>query len=108
MEICHRHDNTFVFQIEAVEGNIRSNTNYLHYYNIFEDEKALWFFVKDFLSKHPNLESLSREVYNKFGFLRPKEASLLFTHYNLLKDDLPDGTDFEDFLDEFENFTNRS
>lgn len=101
MEICHQHDNTFVFQIEAVEGDFRMNTNYLHYYNIFEDEKALWFFVENFLSTHADLESLSREVYKKFGFLHPKEASLLFTHYNLLKDDLPDGTGFEEFLDEF-------
>lgn len=104
MEIDQRHDNTFVFQIEAVEGDFRMNTNYLHYYDIFEDEKALWFHIKNFLSKHNDLESLLQEVYRKFGFLHPKEGSLLFTHYNLLKDDLPDGTDFEDFLDELENF----
>lgn len=125
MEIDNRHDNTFLFKIEAVEGDLRMNTNYLnyyyifedekalwffrmntnylHYYNIFEEEKALWFHIKNFLSKHTNLESLSREVYKKFGFLRPREASLLFTHYNLLKDDLPDGTEFEDFLDEFKS-----
>ena len=103
MEIEQRHDNTFVFQIEAVEGDFRMNTNYLHYYDVFEDEKALWFHVKNFFSKHTNLESLSREVYKKFGFLHPEEASMLFTHYNLLKDDLPDGQDFEEFLDEFKS-----
>lgn len=81
------------------------NTNYLHYYDIFEDEKALWFHIKDFLSKHDHLESLSQAVYKKFGFMSPKEANFLFTHYNLLKDDLPDGQDFEDFLKEFKDFT---
>ena len=104
MEINHRLDNSFVFQIEAVEGNYRMNTNYLHYYDVFEDEKALWFHVKAFLSRHNDLESLSQEVYRQFGFLHPKEGSLLFTHYNLLKDDLPDGQDFEDFLEEFKSF----
>ena len=105
MEIDYRHDNTYLFKIEAVEGNFRMNTNYLHYYDIFEDEKALWFHIKDFFSKHDNLESLSQAVYKKFGFMSPKEASFLFTHYNLLKDDLPDGQDFEDFLEEFKDFT---
>lgn len=71
---------------------------------MFEDEKALWFHVKDFLSKHTDLDSLSREVYRKFGFLHPKEGALLFTHYNLLKNDLPDGQTFEDFVEELENF----
>ena len=55
MEIDYRHDNTFLFQIEAVEGNFRMNTNYLDYYDIFEDEKALWFHVKNFLSKYNDL-----------------------------------------------------
>ena len=104
MEIDYRHDNTFLFQIEAVEGNFRMNTNYLHYYDIFEDEKALWFHVKAFFSKHNDLESLLQEVYRKFGFLHPKEGSLLFNHYTLLKDDLPDCQDFEDFLEEFKDF----
>ena len=52
-----------------------------------------------------DLETLSQKVYKKFGFLHPKEASTLFTHYNLLKDDLPNGQEFEDFLEEFKNFT---
>ena len=103
MEILQRN-NSYVFQIEAVEGNFRMNTNYLSYYEIFEDEKALWFHVKAFFSKHNDLESLSQKVYRKFGFLDPKEGSLLFNHYTLLKDDLPDGQDFEDFLEEFKDF----
>lgn len=96
MEIKRHYDNTYLFQIEAVEGKFRKNTNYLSYYDVFEDEKALWFHVKDLFSKHNDLESLSREVYRKFGFLHPKEADLLFAHYTLLKHDLPDGQDFED------------
>ena len=104
MEINYRHDNTYIFQIEAVEGDFRMNTNYLHYYNIFGDEKALWFHVKDFFSKHKDLESLSQAVYRKFGFLRPKEGALLFTHYNLLKEDLPDSQDFEEFLEDLDHF----
>ena len=102
MEIQQRN-NTYEFQIEALEGEFRTNTNYLHYYDIFEDEKALWFHINNFLSKHTDLESLSQEVYKKFGFLRPEEATLLFDHYNLLKDDLSDGQDFEDFLAEFKS-----
>ena len=104
MEIEYRHDNTYLFKIEAVEGKIRNNTNYLNYYDIFEDEKALWFHIKSFFSNFNDLESLSQKVYRKFGFLDPKEGSLLFNHYSLLKDDLPDGTDFEDFLEELEGF----
>ena len=42
LQIDHRHDNTHVFQIEAVEGKFRMNTNYLDYYDVFEDEKTLW------------------------------------------------------------------
>ena len=103
MEINYQYDNTYLFQIEAVEGKFRTNTNYLHYYDVFEDEKALWFHVENFFSKYNDLESLSQEVYRKFGFLRPKEADLLFNHYCLLKDDLPDGQSFEDFLEEFES-----
>ena len=72
MEINHRHDNTFVFQIEAVEGNFRTNTNYLAYYDIFETEEALWFYIREFFSKYSDIESLSQAVYSKFGFLRPK------------------------------------
>ncbi len=102
MEILQRNNN-YVFQIEAVEGNFRTNTNYLSYYDVFEDKKALWFHVKDFFSKHNDLESLSQEVYRKFGFLHPKEGSMLFTQYSFLKNDLPDETSFEDFLDEFES-----
>jgi len=104
MEIEQRHDNTYLFQIESVEGNIRNNNNYLDYYEIFEDEKALWFYVKDFFSKHDNLESLSQTVYRKFGFLRPQEGDLLLTQYNLLKEDLPDGDTFEDFLEDLDHF----
>ena len=104
MEIDQQRDNTYVFKIEAVEGKFRMNTNYLDYYNIFETEKALWFYVKEFFSKYSDVEKLSQAVYRKFGFLHPKEGALLFTHYSLLKDDLPDGDTFEDFLGEFKDF----
>ena len=104
MEIDYRHDNTYLFKIEAVEGKFRMNSNYLHYYDIFEDEKALWFHVKDFFSKHNDMESLSQAVYRKFGFLHPKEGAMLFTQYKLLKEDLPDGDSFEDFLEDLEHF----
>ena len=50
------------------------------------------------------MESLSQAVYRKFDFMQPKEGALLFTHYSLLKDDLPDGDTFEDFLEEFKDF----
>jgi len=106
MEIIQRHDNRFVFQIEAVEGDFRNNSNYLDYYEIFETEKALWFYIKEFFSKYNDMESLSQAVYRKFGFLQVREGASLFAHYSLLKDDLPDGQDFEDFLEEFKNFTN--
>ncbi len=108
MEINHQYDNTFLFQIEAVEGDFRMNTNYLHFYYIFEDEKALWFHVKDFFSKHTDLESLSQSVYKKFGFLTPKEGSTLFDHYSLLKDDLPDGQTFEDFIEDLDSFLKKN
>ena len=104
MEIEQRHDNTYGFQILSVEGNIRNNSNYLDYYEIFEDEKALWFYVKDFFSKHENLESLSQAVYRKFGFLHPEEGAMLFTQYNLLKNNIPDGDTFEDFLEDLDHF----
>ena len=104
MEINYRHDNTYIFQIEAVEGNFRNNTNYLDYYDIFETEKALWFHIKEFFSKYDGMESLSQAVYQKFGFLHPKEGAMLFTQYNLLKDDLPDGDTFEDFLEDLDHF----
>lgn len=104
MEIIQQRDNRFVFQIEAVEGDFRNNANYLDYYEIFETEEALWFYVEEFFSKYSDMESLSQAVYRKFGFLRRREGALLFTQYNLLKDDLPDGQDFEDFLEEFKSF----
>ena len=104
MEIKQQHESRFVFQIESVEGNSRINTNYLDYYEIFETEKALWFYVKEFFSEYNDVEKLSQAVYRKFGFLHPKEGALLFTHYSLLKDDLPDGDTFEDFLEEFKDF----
>jgi len=104
MEINYRLNNSYIFQIEAVEGNFRTNTNYLHFYDVFEDEKALWFHIKNFLSMHKDLDSLSKQVYRKFGFLHPKEGAMLFTQYNLLKDDLPDGDSFEDFLEDLEHF----
>lgn len=106
MEIKQQYDNRFLFQIEAVEGEFRNNTNYLDYYEIFETEEALWFFIKQFFSKYSNMESLSQAVYRKFGFMHPKEGALLFTQYSLLKRDLPDGDNFEDFLEDFKNFTN--
>lgn len=106
MEIKPQRNDRFVFQIEAVEGNHRKNTNYLDYYEIFETEEALWFYIERFFSKYSDMKSLSQAVYRKFGFLHPKEGALLFAQYSFLKDDLPDGDDFEDFLEEFKNFTN--
>ena len=104
MEIDYRHNNTYLFKIEAVEKNFRANTNNLDYYDVFEDEKTLWFRIKNFLSPHKDLDSLSKQVYRKFGFLHPEEGAMLFTQYNLLKDDLPDGDSFEDFLEDLEHF----
>ena len=104
MEITHRLNNSYIFQIEAVEDNFRTNTNNLDYYDVFEDENALWLHIKNFLSKHKDLESLSKQVYRKFRFLHPEEGAMLFTQYNLLKDDLPDGDSFEDFLEDLEHF----
>ena len=104
MEIEQQGDDRFLFQIEAVEGDFRNNSNYLDYYEIFETEKALWFYIKQFFSKYSDMESLSKSVYKKFGFLHPKEGALLFNHYSLLKHDLPDGENFEDFLEDFKRF----
>lgn len=104
MKIEQRHESKFVFQIESVEGNFRSHSNNLDYYEVFKTEKELWIYVKKFFSKYSNVESLSQAVYRKFRFLRPKEGAMLLTQYNLLKDDLPDGQDFEDFLEELQSF----
>ena len=52
------------------------------------------------------MELLSQAVYKRFGFMQPKEGALLLTQYSLLKEDLPDGDDFEDFLESFKSFMN--
>ena len=104
MEIEQRHESKFVFHIEAVEGNSRNHSNNLDYYEIFRTEEELWIYVKKFFSKFTDVEKLSQAVYRKFGFLLPKEGAMLFTQYNLLKNDLPDGDSFEDFLEYLEHF----
>lgn len=106
MEIKQQYDNKFLFQIEAVEGKFRNNTNYLDYYEIFETEEALRFYIKQFFSEYSDMELLSQAVYKRFGFMQPKEGALLLTQYSLLKEDLPDGDDFEDFLESFKSFMN--
>ncbi|TES97190.1 MAG: hypothetical protein E3J90_07210 [Promethearchaeota archaeon] len=104
MEIEQRHESKFIFHIEAVEGNFRNHSNNLDYYEIFRTEEELWIYVKKFFSKFTDVEKLSQAVYRKFGFLQPKEGAMLFTQYNLLKNDLPDGDSFEDFLEDLEHF----
>ena len=51
--------------------------------------------------KDIQIRAKAREILDKTGKIHQSRGFLLFNHYTLLKDNLPDGQDFEDFLEEF-------
>jgi len=84
-----------VFQIFAIEGNFTLDC--LDLYNSFNTYEEYNEFLEDFLNKFNSIEEIFNFAYRKFNFLRKNDS--LISAYNLIKEDLEDGTTFEDYFD---------
>jgi hypothetical protein len=62
-----------------------------------ESEERFWEKVRAYLNKFQSLESFLKYVENVYGFEKVKH--LWKNAYHMIKDDLPDGDDFESFCE---------
>jgi len=111
INIKHRvyvHDGSFagmtfdVFAIDQYldeEGEIHDSwldSDHVSFWiNDSESEESFWKQVREYLDKSKDLAGFVRYVESAFGFEKTKH--LWVNAYHMVKDDLPDGEDFESF-----------